>query len=222
LSQISRVTRSKKEARDAYDALSGWYDLLAGGSEQRFKEQGLRMLGVQAGETVLEIGFGTGRSLLVLARSAGASGKVYGLDISPGMFRRAQSLLRKAGLAEWVELKVGDAAALPFPSESADAIFMSFTLELFDTPEIPIVLAECRRVLRRAGRIAVVAMAKGEKSNLMVGLYEWAHRAFPAWADCRPIRVREFLKEAGFDILEMRERSMWGLPVEILLATLPY
>jgi len=217
MEDISRVTRSKEQAKAAYDALSGWYDLLAGGSERRFKELGLQMLDVHAGETVLEIGFGTGRSLLDLARLVGPSGMVYGVDISSGMRRRAHSLLHKAGYARRVELKIGDAAALPFPSDSMDAVFISFTLELFDTPEIPMVLAECRRVLRHSGRMAVVSMAKPEKANWMVGLYEWAHRTFPAWVDCRPIRAQEFLKEVGFDILEMREQSMWGLPVDILL-----
>lgn len=218
MDEISRVTRSKVEAQTAYDRMSGWYDVLAGGSEQQFKEQGLRMLNVQAGESVLEIGFGTGRSLLALARSVGTSGKVCGIDISPGMYRHSQSLLRKAGLDDRVELKIGDAAALPFPSESVDAIFISFTLELFDTPEIPIIVAECHRVLHPGGRICVVSLNKKEGPNSMIILYEWMHRALPSWVDCRPIRTQLFLKEEGFDILEIKEQSMWGLPVEILLA----
>jgi ubiquinone/menaquinone biosynthesis C-methylase UbiE len=221
MKEISRVTRSKAEARATYDRMSGWYDLLAGRSEQRFKEKGLRMLNVQAGETVLEIGFGTGRSLLELARSVGMSGKAYGIDISLGMCRRAQSLLRKAGLTDRAELKICDAAALPFPSEFMDAVFISFTLELFDTPEISIVVDECCRVLRPGGRLCVVSMTQKEGANLMVALYEWMHRALPAWVDCRPIRAELFLKDAGFDILESNEQAMWGLPVDILLAKRP-
>jgi len=218
---ISRVARSKAEAKAAYDSMSGWYDLLAGSSERKFREDCLRMLDVRAGETVLEIGFGTGDALLSLARSAGEQGKVFGLDISEGMRRRSQMRLRKAGLFESVELKSGDATSLPFPTGSMDAVFMAFTLELFDTPEIPAVLGECRRVLRQRGRIGVVAMAKPDRSSRMVTLYEWAHRTFPAWADCRPIRTQPFLAGAGFEILDGRSRSMWGLPVEILLAKRP-
>ncbi|HEY5118300.1 MAG TPA: methyltransferase domain-containing protein [Anaerolineales bacterium] len=218
MDDISRVTRSKAEAKAAYDALSGWYDLLTGSSERRFREECLRMLNVRAGETILEIGFGTGEALVSLARSAGKQGRVFGIDISDGMCRRAQMRLRKAGLADSVELKSGDATALPFSAGSMDTVFMAFTLELFDTPDIPVVIAECRRVLRQGGRIGLVAMAKPDRSGWMMRLYELAHRAFPVWVDCRPIRSQKYLEEAGFNILDRKEWSMWGLPVEILLS----
>jgi demethylmenaquinone methyltransferase/2-methoxy-6-polyprenyl-1,4-benzoquinol methylase len=215
--EISRVTRSKEEAKASYDQMSKWYDILAH-PERRYGYAGLQKLSAEEGEMVLEIGFGTGHYILALAQSVGNSGRVYGVDISEGMFNITRSRVREAGLSERVELKCGDAVTLPFEANFFDAVFMSFTLELFDTPEIPMVLHECQRVLRSGGRICVVAMSKTGKANVITRLYEWAHLKLPKYVDCRPIFVQEALEAAGFQVLEVTERTIFGLPVEIVVA----
>lgn len=215
---ISRVTRSKKEAKANYDKMSRWYDMVSL-FERKYKETGLKKLGVKEGETVLEIGFGTGHCVVALAQSVGSSGKVYGIDISEGMLKIALSRVRDAGLSERVNLTCGDAAHLSFEPDFFNAIFMTFTLELFDTPEIPTVLRECRRLLQSGGRIIIAALSK--RNTLMVRLYEWMHKKFPNYVDCRPIFVQRALEDAAFQILDRTEMCMWGLPVEIVLAKNP-
>jgi len=216
--QIQRVKRSKAQAQVSYDRLSRWYDTLAGSSEKRLIDAAVLKLAVRQGEQVLEIGFGTGHAILALGRSAGDSGHVYGLDISAGMLRVAQERVDRAGLAGRVELRQGDATQLSFDAASLDAILMGFTLELFDTPEIPIVLGECRRVLRDGGRLCLVAMSKEGKAGLMLRLYEWAHNRFPRCVDCRPIYAQATVQQAGFRLLDTTIDSVWGLSVEIILA----
>jgi demethylmenaquinone methyltransferase/2-methoxy-6-polyprenyl-1,4-benzoquinol methylase len=207
-----RLLRTRAATRAFYNKLARVYDLLAESSEEPLRRSGLQMLRAAAGERILEIGPGTGHCLAELVRSVGPQGRVYGVDLAEKML--LQSLPSQAGLV------CGDAVRLPFPSATMDAVFMSFTLELFETPEIPKVLAECRRVLRSGGRLVVVALSKSKKRGLAVELYEWAHRHFPNFVDCRPIYARRAIEAAGFRIRDTVMGRLW-VPVEIVLARKP-
>ena len=97
--EISRVHRSKEEARASYDSMSRVYDLLIAGSERKFRQAGLDLLAVTPGETVLDLGFGSGESTVALARSVGEGGEVHGIDLSAGMLRVAMQKVAASGLA---------------------------------------------------------------------------------------------------------------------------
>jgi demethylmenaquinone methyltransferase/2-methoxy-6-polyprenyl-1,4-benzoquinol methylase len=204
-------TVQHKTTRQNYDRLSRWYDLFSA-SERRFSAAGLRLLDVQPGERVLEIGPGTGHALAELART----GDAHGLDLSPGMLRVAERHLRRLGLMDRVRLQQGDATRLPYPDGHFQALFLSFTLELFPDDEMPRVLAECRRVLQAGGRLGAVSLVK--KDAAAVKIYEWFHARLPDVVDCRPILVRPLLEAAGFEVQEMVEETIWGLPAEAVLA----
>ena len=216
---ISRVTRTRAETRALYDRLSRWYDPLEGYWEGKPKQVGLQKLGVQCGEVALEIGFGTGHGILALAQAVGKSGEVYGIDLAPRMLALTQSRVNQKGLAARVVLKNADATMLPFDADFFDAVFMSFLLELFDTPEIPQVLSECRRVLKAGGRLCVVSLSKTGRATWVRNLYEWGHEKFPSILDCRPIFVQRTLEAAGLQTREATRMSLWGLPVEIIVGS---
>ena len=215
---IKRVNRSKDAARASYNRMSRWYDRIAGSTEKKYRDWGLEKLSAQPGETILEIGFGTGHCLVSLAKAVGPGGRVLGLDISDGMLAVARERLKAEGLDHRVDLRLGDAASLDFiGANSLDGIFMSFTLELFDNPEIPRVLQECHRILKPGGRLAVVSMTKTNPPTVPVRIYEWFHEYMPDYADCRPIFAQQALEQSGFKIQDVSLSSMWGLPVEIVL-----
>lgn len=217
---VLRVFQSKDETKAFYNKIAKVYDLLAEHSEQPMREIGLQILAAQPGETILEVGFGTGHCLVELARAVGPSGRVLGIDLSENMLEETRALVKKEQLDDSIELHCGDAASLPFDSESIDGIFTSFTLELFDTPELPEVLAEWWRVLRPGGRLAVVAISKEGKQGIVMKAYEWTHKHFPNLMDCRPIFVSRAIEAAGFTIEDKRIEHMW-VPVEIVLGVKP-
>lgn len=215
---ISRVTRPRLAARENYNRISRWYDLLAGSSERQFIDLGIGMLQVKPGEHILEIGFGSGYGITSLAQAVGDAGKIYGIDISDRMLEISLERVKQEGYIQRVELTQGDALKLPFEDKTMDSVFISFTLELFDSPEIPLVLEEVKRILKDEGRLGLVAMAKTCRDTLPVRLYEWAHRRFPDAVDCRPIYVGDTLEEAGWQVVDITHTSTWGLPVDIVIA----
>ena len=217
---VLRIFQSKEETKAYYNKIAGVYDLLAERSEQPMRVKGLRKLAAQPSDRILEIGFGTGHSLAEVARAVGPDGRVFGVDISDAMVALTSELLQRDSLANRVELICGNAARLPYEDYSLDGIFTSFTLELFDTPEIPKVLAEWKRVLRPGGRLAVVALSKEGKQGFFMKAYEWTHKHFPNLMDCRPIYVRRALEASGFEVRETDIEHMW-VAVEVVLAIKP-
>ena len=216
-SGVLRVFQSKEETKAFYNKIAGVYDLLSEHAERPMREKGLAMLSAQPGENILEIGFGTGHCLVNLAKSVGAEGRVYGIDISERMVALADELMARESLSDRVELTCGEAEFLPYRSESLDAIFTSSTLELFDTPKLPEVLKEWKRVLKPGGRLAVVSLSKVGDQGLVMKTYEWSHKHFPNLIDCRPIYVEHAVAAADFTAIEVSVDHMW-VPVEIVLA----
>jgi ubiquinone/menaquinone biosynthesis C-methylase UbiE len=216
---ILPAPRTKEEAKEVYDRFSKFYDRtfgLLGG--RKSSEMALEHLSVVEGETVLEIGFGTGHCLRRIAKLVGQAGKVYGIDISPEMIEKTKKRLEKERLANRAELCCGDATCLPFDESAFDAVFMSFVLEVFDTPEIPRVLAQIKKVLKPGGRLGIVAMSKENGRSVFVKAYEWIHNKCPKYLGSRPIYAEQCLIDAGYEVKSKKKIKIFRLPAEIIVA----
>ena len=106
-----------------YDLLA-W--LLTRGREREFRENLVRLARIEPGESVLDVGCGTGTLAIAAKRRVGPTGAVSGIDASPEMIARASKKARKAGIE--VAFQEGVAQTLPFPDAQFDVVLS--TLEL--------------------------------------------------------------------------------------------
>lgn len=126
----------------------------------------LDVVAIQPGETVLEIGGGSGVVLREIARRTAGANRIIDIDISPYLLREAASLARQAGLADWISFQEGNAEAIPLSANSVD-VALSFTV--MEEGDADRMLAELVRVTRPGGRVAAIVRA--------LDLPSWANAA---------------------------------------------
>ena len=195
-----------EDIKKSYGVMSRFYALAEGIFEKGLRRKGLHLLSVTSGEVVLEVGVGTGYSLKEIANFVGENGKAHGIDVTPQMLELTRKRLKKAGFMDRVELYEGDARRMPYQNGKFDAVYMASTLELFDTPDIPVVLNEVKKVLKPSGRLGVASLTKeGREGSLFIRFYEWLHQKIPKYANCRPIYVEKLIEDAGYQITKTEE-----------------
>jgi demethylmenaquinone methyltransferase/2-methoxy-6-polyprenyl-1,4-benzoquinol methylase len=210
-----------RKTQAAYDRLSRWYDLLEGNWEKSARDAGLRLLAASPGEKILELGPGTGSVCLELSRASGPDGRIFAIDLSTGMLDAARRRLKSTAQTDRSFFSAGDACRLPVRPACFDAVYSSFMLELFTDEEIPIVLNECRRVLKPGGRICIVSLTASGRPSQARRIYTWCHNHFPDLVDCRPICVKSNLDNTGYRVDKCLYTTLWRIPVEIVLASKP-
>ena len=116
----------------------------------------LEALAPEQGETVLEVGPGTGYYTLPVARSLLPGGTLHILDLQPKMVDHTLTLARRHEIDN-IEGRAGDAQRLPYADKSFDAAFLVTTLG--EIPDQRQALRELRRVTRPNGRLVVGELA---------------------------------------------------------------
>jgi SAM-dependent methyltransferase len=107
---------------------------------------------VHPGERVVDVGCGAGIDSLIAAQTAGPTGQVIGVDMTPAMLARARRAMAQMGLTN-VEFREGYGEALPVADGFADVVISNGVLNLM--PDKPAALAEMARVLRPGGRLQI-------------------------------------------------------------------
>ena len=130
---------------------------------------------IRPGDTVLDIGSGSGTDVLYASLTVGPSGTVRGLDITPAMIAKARGNIAKMGATN-VEILEGDATKIPLPDASVDVVTSNGVLNL--VPDKPAAFAEIWRVLRPGGRLQLADIVVQEDVGAVCGLNP------QLWADC--------------------------------------
>lgn len=116
----------------------------------------LRVTPLRSGMTVVDVGCGAGLDLLLAARAVGPSGRAIGIEMTEAMAVCARRGARAAGL-ENVEVRSGDAIALPVDTESVDVVISNGVLNL--VPEKDAAASEMYRVLKSGGHLLLADIA---------------------------------------------------------------
>lgn len=144
-----------------------------------------------AGGSVLEIGCGTARNL-VLTAQAYSDARLFGLDISSEMLKSADATVRGTGLSNRVRLAQGDAARFDaealFGRQHFDRVFFSYTLSMI--PGWEAALQQACRVVAPGGELHVVDF--GQQSRLP----RWSGRMLRSWLRRFHVTPRERLGDA--------------------------
>ena len=127
------------------------------GREHILRRMTVELAGVKAGDTVLEVGCATGTLTLAAKQAAGPTGKVFGIDIIPGMIEASQ---RKAAQANVdITFKLGSIDNIPFPDNHFDEVMCSFMIFHMSDETRRKGIAEIQRVLKPGGRLLVLDLA---------------------------------------------------------------
>lgn len=151
LSSDEEFLQKYNKGAEQYDTGIDWLYKSFYEDEDSVRSQVVELLGVQSGSCVLEVGCGTGRDALHIARHIGSEGKLYVQDISTEMIKISKRKL--ASLQTPVEYFLSNAAYMPFADGVFDAAFHFGALNTFS--EIGRVLAEMTRVVCTGGKVVV-------------------------------------------------------------------
>ena len=192
---MSNSTTIRRAA--GYDILL-W--LMTLGREGHFRTRMLAPARLQPGESVLDVGCGTGTLALLAQRQVGA-GSVAGIDASQEMIARARRKAGRAGLQ--IQFETASADALPFPAAHFDVIMCTVTMHHLPRWMRAAALTEMHRVLKPGGRVLLEDFVFGKKRTVAGLLHHHV--------GMKGNELNALATGAGFRIVDEGYVGMWDL-----------
>ncbi|KAJ0421558.1 S-adenosyl-L-methionine-dependent methyltransferase [Aspergillus carlsbadensis] len=161
---------------------------------------------VKEGETVLDLGSGSGIDVLLAARKVGPTGQAIGVDMTKSMIDLAEKNIKEAGVSN-ARIIEANITSIPLPDSSVDCIISNCVINLVPSTDKAGVFKEIARLLKPGGRVAISDIlarkplpdAITQNMALYVGCVAGASQI---------AEYEEYLQEAGFeDVLIVDAKS---------------
>lgn len=224
-----------KDVRNRFEEIAEEYEQLA---RMSFYQKILLTLiekgELKPGENVLDVGTGPGRLAIKAAKLVGENGKVVGIDVTPGMLKRAIHNASVEGVSRICEFREGSALEIPFPNETFDLVLSCFMLHALSEDEKQAAICEFYRILKPNGRAVVCDVVPSE--DVEERLVEWS-KHFPAkerdmlrhiaghlreWSLTSAEKLLQMFSLAGFKAVEQVEEPKKIPPLLLVLKAMKF
>ncbi len=209
---------SKDQLRSLYERRARHYDLttrwlfrLMGARVDRYRRLAVELLALDAGDTVVDLGCGTGLNIAYLEQVVGSEGRVIAVDLTPEMLAEASRRVEAYGWGN-VHLVQADLASYAFPEGLAGAL-SSFAITL--VPEYDQVIQTCASALRPGGRLAILDLREPEHwPKPLLQFAAWLNKPYGVSLDLAERHpwesVRRHLRE-----IEFRQLYLGGMYISV-------
>jgi len=192
-------------------------NLLSLGQYPHFIKGVVDKMGINPGQSILDLGSGTGRNDCFMAEKVGSQGRIVGLDISDEMLGRAWKRCR--GYPNVAFKKQRIELSLPY-KEEFDKVFISFVLHGFEDDQKMKIIHGAHQALKSGGAFYILDYAEFDLEKVWVPLrWVFIHFECQLAAEFLKLNIKEMLRSQGFT--DFREEFSFREHLRLLKAVKP-
>jgi ubiquinone/menaquinone biosynthesis C-methylase UbiE len=215
----------KTEIRKIYNKTAYYYDLYHSLGTYGFDGKGRNIIVdkiIEKNDYVLDAGGGTGTTGIKAGSVVRENGKVVIMDLSENMLDQAKAKIKKLGMTERFELKIGDMYSIPYPDDTFDKVVSTYSTCPLENPLKAV--EEMVRVLKRGG-ILGIAHSTGSDNRIANWISSKVDRIiwlFPRLSlGCRKISLVDGVRKMNVDLIEQTTIGMIPFYFKILIIRKP-